>query len=332
MKNTISIIGAGNWGTTLAITLSRKGLPVTLHSVFPEHSRAMLKDRENKLFLKGARFPKALAIEPSLTAALASEIIILAIPVKYIKSVLKKIAKQKVALKGKILVSVSKGIESASLKRVSQLIDEQLSVCDIAVLSGPNIAREVLEGVPSASTLVCKNKNIGRDLQLIFTTPTFRVYLNDDMAGVELGGALKNIIAVACGISDGLGFGSNTKSALVTRGLAEITRLGKAFGAKPSTFWGISGLGDLVTTCFSQFSRNRLVGERIAKGESAAQIIKKMNMVAEGVTTVKSAYRLSQKLSIDMPITREVYLVIYKNKSPLKAVSDLMNRPLKPEK
>jgi glycerol-3-phosphate dehydrogenase (NAD(P)+) len=332
MKNRISIIGAGNWGTTLAIVLAKKGLAVSLHSVFKEHNINMQKNRENKLFLKGAKFPKGLKIESSLAGALDNEIIIIAIPVKFIRSVLKEIAKQKISLKEKIFVSVSKGIEADSLQRVSQLIWQLLGTSNIAVLSGPNIAKEVLQGIPSTSTLVCKSESVGKKLQIMFTSPTFRVYLNDDIVGVELGGALKNIIAISCGIADGLGFGSNTKSALVTRGLAEITRLGVALGARPSTFWGISGLGDLVTTCFSPFSRNRLVGEQIAKGKTIDDITQKMKMVAEGVNTVKSAYRLSKKLNIDMPITKEVYSVIYKKKSARLAVSDLMSRPLKPEK
>ena len=332
MKQSISIIGAGNWGTTLAVMLSRKGLPVFLHSVFKEHNLNMQKDRENKLFLAGTLFPENLFVESSLNKALEREIIIIAIPVKFIKATLLKIAKQKIEFKQKVFVSVSKGIETTSLKRVSQLIFEYLGANNIAVLSGPNIAKEVLQGIPSASTLVCKNKNIGKKLQVMFNSSTFRVYLNDDMVGVELGGALKNIIAIACGISDGLGFGSNTKSALVTRGLAEITRLGKALGARSTTFWGISGLGDLATTCFSEFSRNRALGERIAKGEKLEAIGKTMKMVAEGVTTVKSAYRLSKRLHIDMPITKEVYAVLYQNKSPRSAVADLMKRPLKIEK
>ncbi|MCK5288564.1 MAG: NAD(P)-dependent glycerol-3-phosphate dehydrogenase, partial [Candidatus Omnitrophica bacterium] len=229
-------------------------------------------------------------------------------------------------------VSVSKGIESKSLRRVSQMIKDELDILNIAVLSGPNIANEVINNVPSAAILACKNKKIGYRLQILFTNPAFRVYYHKDIIGVELGGALKNIIALSCGISDGLGFGTNTKSALVTRGLAEITRLGRALGANPITFWGISGLGDLTTTCFSAYSRNRIVGEQIGKGRKLDDIIKDMNMVAEGVETVKAAFKLSRKLNIDMPITKEVYSVLYKGKSPKKAVEDLMTRPLKTEK
>ncbi|MFH1519928.1 MAG: NAD(P)H-dependent glycerol-3-phosphate dehydrogenase [Candidatus Omnitrophota bacterium] len=332
MKEKVSIIGAGNWGTTLGVILSKKGVAVELHSVFREHNLQMQRLRENKLFLKGVKFPQQLQINPSLKETLDNKVIIIAIPVKFTLKVLKKIKRQKILFKNKIFVSVSKGIEAKSLKRVSQLLKEELAVSRIAVLSGPNIAWEVLNEVPSTSILACKNKSIGRKLQSLFNTPSFRVYLHQDVVGVELGGALKNVIALACGISDGLKFGTNTKAALVTRGLAEITRLGEKIGAKASTFWGISGLGDLVTTCFSPYSRNRVVGEAIGRGEKIKDVTLKMKMVAEGVETVKSAFSLSKKLNIDMPITREVYLVLYRGKSPKKAVVDLMQRPLKAEK
>jgi len=332
MKEKVSIIGAGSWGTTLGVVLSKKGVAVALHSVFKDHNLEMQRVRENKLFLKGVKFPRRLQVNPSLKEVLESGIVIIAIPVKFISGTLNKIKKHKIFLKNKIFVSVSKGIEAKSLKRVSQLIEKELKVSKVAVLSGPNIAHEVLRGVPSTSILACKNRSIGKKLQLLFNTSTFRIYLHKDVAGVELGGALKNIIALSCGISDGLGFGTNTKAALATRGLAEITRLGEKLGANTSTFWGISGLGDLVTTCFSPYSRNRLVGEEIGKGKKLSEIIRKMKMVAEGVETVKSAFRLSKKLNVDMPITRQVYAVLYQGKSPKKAVTDLMTRPLKAEK
>lgn len=332
MKGKVSIIGAGSWGTTLGVVLSRKGVSVELHSVFDEHNQQMQKVRENKLFLKGVKFPRSLQVNFSLKKVFDNEIVIIAIPVKFIPGVLKNIKKQKLSFKNNIFVSISKGIEAKSLKRVSQLIEEALGVSRVAVLSGPNIAKEVLKNIPSASVLACKSKRVGERLQLLFNAPSFRVYLHKDVVGVELGGALKNIIALSCGISDGLGLGTNTKAALVTRGLTEITRLGEKLGASTSTFWGISGLGDLVTTCFSPYSRNRLVGEEIGKGKKINDIIQKMKMVAEGVETVKSAFRLSKKINIDMPITREIYAVLYQGKSPKAAVTALMNRPLKEEK
>lgn len=332
MIEKISIIGAGSWGTTLGVILSKKGVDVGLHSVFKEHNLAMRKDGENRLFLKGTKFPQYLKVLPCLKESLESKIIIIAVPVKFVRSVLKKIKRAGVSLEGKVFVSVSKGIEKKSLKRVSQIIEEELAVSNIAVLSGPNIAKEVLNGIPTTSVIASNEQGIAKRLQQILSTPTFRVYYHKDVAGVELGGGLKNIIALACGISDGLGFGANTKAAIVTRGLVEITRLGEKLGAQSRTFWGISGLGDIVTTCFSPDSRNRFVGEQIGKGKALKDVLDKMNMVAEGVETVKSAVSLSKKLDVDMPITREVYAVLYKNKPAKKAVYDLMVRPLKLEK
>ncbi|MCM8773710.1 MAG: NAD(P)-dependent glycerol-3-phosphate dehydrogenase [Candidatus Omnitrophica bacterium] len=328
MSDNISIIGAGSWGTTLAIVLSKKGINVHLHSVFKEHNLHMLKLRENTSFLKGVKFPPNLKINLSLKDSLNNPIIVIAIPVKFLRKVVKRIKGQKVPLDDKIFVSVSKGIEVGSLKTASQIIREEIDKCKIAVLSGPNISKEVLENIPTVTVIASENESIARKLQNIFTNPMFRVYIHRDVIGVEIGGALKNIIAIAAGISDGLGFGTNTKAALLTRGLVEITRLAEKLGAFPSTIWGISGLGDLATTCFSPHSRNRFVGEQIAKGKSLKDVIREMKMVAEGVETVKSAFNLSKKLNVDMPITREVFLVLYKNKSPKKAVEDLMKRPL----
>ncbi|MBP7088730.1 MAG: NAD(P)-dependent glycerol-3-phosphate dehydrogenase [Candidatus Omnitrophica bacterium] len=331
MKQKISIIGAGSWGTTLAVMLAAKGLEVNLSSIFKNHNIKMRKERENRLFLKGVKFPPPLSISLFLEEALKNEIIVIAIPVKFLRSALKKFPRSKISYREKIFVSVSKGIEPKSLMRASQIIKEELSLRFVSVLSGPNIAKEVLNKIPSTAILACPDTKLGQKLQELFSNKTFRIYLHDDVIGVEIGGALKNIIAIACGISDGLGFGTNTKAALVTRGLTEITRLGQKLGAKSSTFWGISGLGDLVTTCFSPFSRNRSVGEYIGKGENINKVTKNMNMVAEGVETVKAAFKLGIKLKVDMPITREVYSVLYRDKSPQKAVEDLMSRPLKSE-
>jgi glycerol-3-phosphate dehydrogenase (NAD(P)+) len=331
VREKISIIGAGSWGTTLGILLAKKGGLVELHSVFREHNLEMQRKGENSLFLKGVKFPPKLKVVLSLKEALENKIVVIAIPVKFLRKVLRRIKRSKCSLENKIFVSVAKGIEALSLKRPSQIIEEELGKLNLVVLSGPTIAGEVIKGVPTACVVASKNNTFGELIQNIFNTGRLRIYTHKDVVGVELGGALKNIVAIACGISDGLGFGTNTKAALVTRGLVEIIRLGKKLGASPATFTGISGLGDLVTTCFSPYSRNRFVGERIGQGKSLKDILKKMEMVAEGVETVKSAYQLSKKLNIDMPITREVYLVLYKNKSPKKAVVDLMGRPLKSE-
>ncbi|MCF7916548.1 MAG: NAD(P)-dependent glycerol-3-phosphate dehydrogenase [Candidatus Omnitrophica bacterium] len=328
----MSIIGAGSWGTTLAVYLAKKGISVKLHSVFRQHNLEMKKERENKSFLKNIKFPPCLDVEPSLEKTLNQEIILIAIPVKFIRNTLKKIATKKIDLKNKIFVSVSKGIEVKSLKRVSEIIKEELGTNHIAVLSGPTIANEVVRGIPTTAVIAAHKKQIGLKLQKLFNSQTFRVYLRNDIVGVELGGSLKNIIALACGISDGLGFGTNTKAALITRGLVEIMRIGKELGAKPKTFWGISGLGDLMTTCYSPDSRNRTVGELVGKGKEIKKITQEMEMVAEGVETTKSAYKISKTLGISMPITEQIYAILYKNKSAYKAVIDLMNRPLKKER
>ncbi|MCF7873640.1 MAG: NAD(P)-dependent glycerol-3-phosphate dehydrogenase [Candidatus Omnitrophica bacterium] len=332
MKDSISIIGAGSWGTTLAVYLAKKDVQVKLHSVFKQHNLEMEKERENKTFLKDVKFPSCLSIEPSLSQTLDEDVILIAIPVKFVRKVLKEIFACQKNFKNKIFVSVSKGIELKSLKRVSEIIKEELKTDNIAVLSGPTIAKEVAKGIPTTAIMAFGQESIGLKLQKLFNSQTFRIYLHSDIAGVELGGSLKNVIALACGISDGLGFGTNTKAALVTRGLVEITRLGKQLGAKPKTFWGISGLGDLMTTCFSPHSRNRTVGELIGKGQKLKEITENMNMVAEGIETTKSAYEISKKFKVTMPIIEQVYAVLYQNKSAYQAVTDLMNRPLKKEK
>jgi len=330
MKNKLTILGAGSWGTTLAVVLSaKKELDITLWSAFKEHALSLQKYRQNKDFLPSVKIPSSIEITADLRTALNSKIIVLAIPVEYLRSVLKRVKKYKSGRK--IFVSVSKGIEIKTLKRPSQIVREELGRVSFAVLSGPTIARELARGVPTTAVICSKNKRTAVYLQEIFSLGIFRIYRNNDIAGVELGGALKNIIAIACGISDGLGFGTNTKSALICRGLKEMVRFAKHFGAKEKTLFGISGLGDLATTCFSDLSRNHFVGVQIARGKKLKAVLSGMKMVAEGITTVKSVYSLSTKLNIYMPITQQVYSVLYKNKSPLQAVKDLMQREKKPE-
>lgn len=330
--NTISIIGDGSWGTTLAVHLANNNYPVNLWGPFADNIRKMAENRCNEKFLPGIRLPKLVTPEEDLTAALNNcEIIVFAIPSKFTADVLKQMKKTKVDLKDKIILSVTKGFDHDSLLRVSQIIEQELERNTIAVLSGPTIAVEVAKKIPTTAVIACKNMSIAKKLQAIFHSQTFRIYTNADVAGVELGGSLKNVIAIACGVCDGLGLGSNTKAAILTRGLAEIARLGKAMGAKAKTFNGLSGLGDLVTTCTSLDSRNRFVGEQLGKGKSLDKILGSMDMVAEGVETAKSAYKLAQKYEIDMPITEEIYNILYKNKKPSEAVSDLMTRKSKSE-
>ena len=330
-KLKIGVIGDGGWGTTLAILLSNKGFDVTLWGAFKDYVRVLNRSRENKKFLPGIKIPRQITITHDLGAALKNkELLILAAPSQYMRATLKKIKKIGYS-RDCIFLSVSKGIEINSLKRMSQIIREELGNVKLAVLSGPTIAHEVALNIPTVAVIASTDKLLRKQLQAVFMTERFRIYTNPDLVGVELGGSLKNVIAIACGISDGLKFGTNAKAAILSRGLVEISRLGRAMGAKERTFSGITGLGDLVTTCISPFSRNRFVGEQIGKGKSLKQIRAHMQMVAEGVPTTKSAYLLSRKYTVETPITKQVYHVLYKNKSPLKAVKDLMTRDKKEE-
>ena len=329
-KLRISVLGDGGWGTTLAILLSNKGYPVTLWGAFENYTKIMAKSRVNIKFLPGLIIPKKIKITADIKSAIKdTDIIVLAVPSQYTREVLKKIKSG--FSKKSIFVSVTKGIEIGSLKRISEIIYAQLGPVKLAVLSGPTIAQEVAKGIPTTAVVASTNKDVRKKIQAVFNTDKFRVYTNADLIGVELGGSLKNVIAIACGVADGLGFGTNTKAAILTRGLAEISRLGIAMGAKLKTFSGISGLGDLVTTCISQQSRNRRVGELIGKGKTLKEISGHMQMIAEGVPTAKSAYTLSLKYKIDMPITKEIYRLLYLNKAPGQAVKDLMTRKSKEE-
>jgi glycerol-3-phosphate dehydrogenase (NAD(P)+) len=326
----ITVLGDGGWGTTLAILLFKKGYHLTLWSAFKDYAQYLDKKRENIKFLPGIKIPKRIEITSDLEKSLSNkEIIILAIPSIYLRNILKEVKKYKI--NSLIFVSAVKGIEQKTLLRMSEVIKEELGEIKLGVLSGPTIACEVARGIPTTCVVASNDEKIAKLLQDVFITERFRVYTNSDVVGVELGGSLKNVIAIACGISDGLGFGTNTKAALLTRGLVEISRLGQAMGADARTFAGISGLGDLVTTCMSPFSRNRWVGEEIGRGKKLKEVLKKMAMVAEGIFTTDSAYRLSLKYKVEMPITKEVYLVLYKNKPAFRAVDDLMKRKRKGE-
>ena len=330
-KLDIAVLGDGGWGTTLAILLSQKGFKVTLWGVFPDYIYQLNKIRINTKFLPGIKIPKEIEITHRLNDAISeNKLIIFAIPSQHLREVLKKIKRLDYSRKS-LFLSVIKGIEIGSLKRMSQVIHEELGNIRLAVLSGPTIAHEVALGIPTTAVIASHDSRLKIYLQNVFMTERFRIYTNNDIVGVELGGSLKNIIAIACGISDGLKFGTNTKAALLSRGLAEISRLGRAMGANVNTFSGISGLGDLVTTCVSPYSRNRFVGVEIGRGKTLNQIRTHMQMIAEGIPTTKSAYSLGLKYKVDMPITKEVYSVLYKNKSPLKAVRDLMTREKKEE-
>jgi len=320
----ISILGAGGWGTALAIHLHKKGYKILLWEVFPEYAEELKDRRENYKFLPGIKIPQEIKITHSLKEAIEkSTILVVAIPSRYLRNILKKIPP---IPQNCILVSVVKGIEEATGKRMSEIIEEECGKLKVAVLSGPSHAEEVARFIPTAAVVSSSYPEVAEKVQKIFISPYFRIYTNPDVIGVEIGGALKNIIAIACGISDGLGFGDNTKAAIMTRGLAEIVRLGVALGGKPYTFWGLSGMGDMIVTCTSHHSRNRAVGERIGKGENLKEILSSMEKVAEGIFTVKSARELAYKVNVEMPITEVVYQILYEGMSPEEGVKSLMLR------
>lgn len=327
----IAIVGDGGWGTALAIELFRKNFNVSLWGIFKDYVKSIAKSRENIKFLKGVKIPKGINVTAILDEALCeASIVILAVPSKYMRSILQQL--REIKQENPIYISATKGIENDTLMRMSEVIQDVLGRGKkIVAVSGPSIAIEVARELPTTIVASSQKLDSAKEVQRALMSQRLRVYASDDLIGVELGGALKNIIAIAAGISDSLGFGTNTKSAILTRGLAEITRLGVAMGAKRETFAGLSGMGDLVTTCISPHSRNRWFGEMLGKGEKAKDIVRKTEMVVEGVTTTKSAYELSRKYGVDMPITCEIYSVIYNEKSPTDVVKDLMLRSPKPE-
>jgi glycerol-3-phosphate dehydrogenase (NAD(P)+) len=327
----IGIIGDGGWGTTLAVLLSKKGFSTALWGAFPDYVEEVREIRENIRFLPGVKIPESVNLTSEMDEAVRGrEMIVLASPSQFTRGVLMMLRMED--LSGKAFVSVTKGIENDTLKTMSQVFDEVIGAHPLAVLTGPTIALEVANGVPTTAVVSSKNSELSAEAQNVFSTDRFRVYTNDDITGVEIGAAIKNVIAIAAGATDGLGYGTNAKAALLTRGLVEIVRLGVAMGAKRETFYGLSGLGDLTTTCISQYSRNRWLGEEIGRGKRLADILKETAMVVEGVATARAANDLAKKYKVEMPITSEIYKVLYENKDPKKAVHDLMTRPPKSER
>ncbi len=322
----ISIIGDGGWGTSLAILLNSKGLEVTLWSAFPEYARELKARRENVKFLKGIGIPEKINITSDVAQAAGADFTFFVVPCEHLRSVVSRFA----GLELGRLISATKGIENGSLKRASEVIGEYFPGRDVCALSGPTISGEVARGMPTA-VVVASAEAECQDVASILMTETFRVYTSSDILGVELGGAVKNVIAIASGISDGMGFGTNTKAGILTRGLAEITRLGVAMGAESDTFRGLSGLGDLATTCMSGESRNRWFGEQIGKGRDASSVRKETEMAIEGEKTSGAVNCLAEKFQVDMPIARKVYEVIYGNVDPATAVRELMTRGAKRE-
>lgn len=320
----ISVIGAGAWGTTLALLLAEKGHAVCLWAYEKELINEMLKQRENRAFLPGFPLPENITISGNLEEAAGADLLFFAVPTQFLRTVLKS-CKVKIK-KDAIAISASKGIELKSLKLTTDILKEELSARNLAVLSGPNLSHEIATGLPAASVIASDNLEIARLVQEEMTLERFRVYINSDMLGVQLGGALKNVVAIAAGVAEGLELGHNALAGLIIRGIAEISRLGLAMGAQPKTFNGLSGMGDLIVTCTSKLSRNHCVGEQLASGKKLDQILAEMKEVAEGVPTTRAALELADKFKVSMPLAHEVYAALYEGKNPYQAITDLMNR------
>ena len=321
----VTVLGDGGWGTALALVGARRGNDVLLWSAFSDYAAQMKERRENFKFLPGVTLPANIRITSDLNEALLfSEIVVLAIPTQFMRSVLQKV---RPLLKGKkIFISVAKGIEKQTCMRPSQIVYAELGDVPLVILSGPSHAEEVSRGIPTLVVAASKKPEDASKVQETFREKFFRIYVQHDWAGVELGGALKNVIAVAAGVCDGLGYGDNTKSGLLTRGLFEMSRLGVKMGANPTTFFGLSGAGDLMTTCFSQHGRNLKVGRELGKGRKIKEILDEMEMVAEGVASAEAVHEICLRESITLPIMEEVYNILCRDKDPKQAVSDLLAR------
>jgi len=326
-KPKILVLGDGGWGTALALLLDKKGYAVTLWSNFPDYAKYLSRYRENKKFLPGVKIPHSINITCNLQLVTCN-LMVMAIPTQHARVVLQKLQPQ---ISDIPIVSVAKGLEMETLKRPSEIIKEVLGTKPVAVLSGPSHAEEVSRGLPASVVVASADKEFARQVQQTFMTDYFRLYTHSDMLGVELGGALKNVIAIAAGICKGLNLGDNVTSALLTRGVLEMARFGKVMGAQPHTFFGLAGIGDLITTCISPHGRNRLVGLRLGGGETLKDILGSMQMVAEGIWTTRAVVNLAKQYVVEMPITKEVYGVLFRNKNPRRAVQDLMGRPPKSE-
>ena len=330
MNKRVSVVGTTTWGTTIAIMLSRRGVPVSMLSRSQSESSQLNEAKEHSRFLPGVVFPKNLHVSSDISQSItSSDLIIIAVPsnsfranVSLIKSFLSK---------GIPVMSATKGLEIGSNKRMSEILvdelDSELHDC-ICVLSGPNLAKEIIDGNPASAVIASDYPDSARVAQDILTSATFRAYVSRDVIGVELAGALKNVIALGAGFCDGLAIGDNAKGAFITRGLAEMSRLGAALGAQPVTFAGLAGIGDVIATCSSSLSRNHYVGEQLAMGRTLEQISESMDNVAEGVNTTRAAFELSHYLDVEMPIVNVTYNVLFEGLSPKEAVSRLMERPV----
>jgi len=327
----VAVVGAGSWGTALA-RLAAARAEVHLWAREPDVVQAVRERRENTLYLPGHLLPEALICTGDLSQALAgAEIVIMAVPSHGFRDVLRR-GRPHLPPAAPI-ISVTKGIEQESLKRMTEIVLDETGRAPetVGVLTGPNLAREIADGQPAATVVAMSDPEAAQAVQALFMGPTLRVYTNPDVVGCEAAGALKNVMAIAAGMAAGLGYGDNSTAALLTRALAELTRLGVALGGRPLTFAGLAGMGDLVATCISAQSRNRQVGVALGKGRRLEEITAEMRMVAEGVRTAQSVYQLSSRLGVEMPISRQTYRILYEGLPPREALHELMTRELKPE-
>lgn len=327
---TTAVLGAGGWGTALAALWARDGRDIILWGHSAERIERLKETRENHDYLPGLKLPENVRLTSEMRDCVAAGLVVFVVPSVAFRAIAEAFAKV-VTNRKAILLSCTKGIEHGTGLRMSQILGEVLPAHIAAVLSGPNLAVEVARQLPTATVLGCREMEVASDLQAFLGSSRFRIYSSDEVVGIELGGALKNVFALPAGVSDGFGLGDNSKAALVTRSLAELLRLGTAMGGHAKTFYGLSGAGDLIATCFSQHSRNRKVGERLGRGESLAQITASMKMVAEGIPTTKSAYDCARKLQVETPIIDQVHAVLYEGKAPMQGLMELLERDQKAE-
>lgn len=325
----VSVLGSGGWGTAVAVMLSENGHDVTLWSFLESEKDDLVKYRENKPFLPGIEIPENIHLTSELSECADADIAVIATPSHGVRSVAKCFSE--FAKKGLIILNISKGIEEKTYMTLSNVLKEELPQCKIAVMSGPSHAEEVSRGIPTTNVVASDFEDVAAYVQDVFMNPNFRVYTNTDMTGVELGGSLKNVYALCCGIIDGMGLGDNTKAALMTRGLVEMTRLGVKMGADSNTFSGLSGMGDLIVTCTSMHSRNRRAGILIGQGKSAEEAQKEVKMVVEGIRTCRAAKELADRVGVEMPIINEAYDVLFNNAPLSDVIPKLMGRTKKNE-
>ncbi len=325
----VSVVGSGSWGTAIAIMLAENGHQVTLWSYFPEESESLREYRENLQFLPGVKIPETVTFTSKIAECVPADLVITASPSHAMRNTAKALAQ--VVEKGQVILNISKGLEEETLATLSDILKEELPDCEIAVMSGPSHAEEVSRKIPTTNVVAAEKESTANRIQDIMMNKRFRVYTNPDVLGVELGGSLKNVIALCAGVLDGMGLGDNTKAALMTRGIVEMARLGTAMGAKAETFYGLSGIGDLIVTCTSMHSRNRRAGILIGQGKTVEEAQAEVKMVVEGVKTCRAAYALAKKVGVEMPIVNEAYRALFEGMPPRDAVTHLMEREKKHE-